>query len=97
MDVGGFHSHRNSRHVFYTNTQGIILVHDLSNKKSQQNLDKWLREFMDRESGSAKQRESYWDINTEKLEAVDVNIPLLVIGTKQVRGPERVISCELLQ
>ncbi len=48
VDVGGFHSHRNSRHLFYNNAHGVILVHDLSNNKSQQNLDKWLREFMDR-------------------------------------------------
>ncbi len=35
-----------------------------------------------RESGSSKQRDN-WD-STEKLEPIDVNIPLLVIGTKQV-------------
>lgn len=83
-DIGGVHSHRNARHVFYANTHGIILVHDLCNKKSQQNLDKWLREFMDRESGNSKLREAFWDENTnERLDTVDVNIPLLVMGTKQ--------------
>ena len=39
---------------------------------------------MDRESGSSKLRESTWDDTNERLETVDVNIPLLVIGTKQV-------------
>ena len=47
-DVGGGHSHRNSRHVFYSNFHGIILVHDLANRKSQQNLEKWLREVIER-------------------------------------------------
>ena len=47
-DVGGSHSHRNSRHVFYSNFHGIILVHDLANRKSQQNLEKWLHEVLER-------------------------------------------------
>ena len=47
-DVGGSHSHRNSRHVFYNNFHGIILVHDLANRKSQQNLDLWLKEVLER-------------------------------------------------
>ena len=46
FDVGGSHGHRNSRHVFYNNYQGIILVHDLSNRKSEQNLERWLREIV---------------------------------------------------
>ena len=40
FDVGGSQAHRNSRHVFYNNIAGVILVHDLSNRKSQRNLDK---------------------------------------------------------
>ena len=45
-DVGGSHGHRNSRHVFYNNYQGLILAHDLTNRKSQQNLERWLREIV---------------------------------------------------
>lgn len=45
-DIGGSHGHRNSRHVFYKDYQGLILVHDLTNRKSQQNLEKWLREIV---------------------------------------------------
>lgn len=85
-DVGGSHSHRNSRQVFYNNFHGLILVHDLSNRKSQQNLEKWLREALARDTGNGKQRESNWDDNvtTQRDEAAfDVNVPLLVIGTKQ--------------
>jgi GTPase SAR1 family protein len=48
LDIGGSHSHRNCRHVFYNNFHGIILVHDLSNRKSQQNLEKWLAEVFQR-------------------------------------------------
>jgi hypothetical protein len=39
-----------------------------------------------RESGNGKQRtDGFWDENAPKSEVIpDVNIPLLVIGTKQV-------------
>ena len=46
FDVGGSHGHRNSRHVFYNNYQGLILVHDLTNRKSNSNLERWLREIV---------------------------------------------------
>lgn len=44
-DVGGSSAHRNSRPVFYHGVNGIILVHDLSNRKSKANLNKWLIEI----------------------------------------------------
>ncbi len=44
-DVGGSASHKNARAVFYDNPHGIILVHDLTNKKSEANLHKWLAEL----------------------------------------------------
>ncbi|XP_025157161.1 rab-like protein 3 isoform X4 [Harpegnathos saltator] len=44
-DVGGSQNHKNTRSVFYNPTNGIILVHDLTNRKSQQNLQKWLEEI----------------------------------------------------
>ena len=41
-----------------------------------------------RESGNGKQRgDGFWDENAPKSEAIpDLNMPLLVIGTKQVRS-----------
>jgi Rab-like protein 3 len=48
-DVGGSISHKNTRHTFYTPTHGIILVHDLTNKKSHDNLQKWLMEIINKE------------------------------------------------
>ena len=53
---------------------------------------RWLREYLDRESGNGKARESFWDDpsssgsgSTGDLRSsgpVDVNVPLLVAGTK---------------
>ena len=53
---------------------------------------RWLREYLDRESGNGKARESFWDEpggngvgstgDLRALGGVDVNVPLLVVGTK---------------
>ena len=45
-DVGGNKTHSIARHIFFTNYQAIILVHDLTNSKSRINLRKWLAEVM---------------------------------------------------
>ncbi|VDM03696.1 unnamed protein product [Schistocephalus solidus] len=45
-DIGGSAGHKNARYVFYDNIQGIILVHDLTNKKSELHLSKWLNELI---------------------------------------------------
>ncbi|XP_008549033.1 rab-like protein 3 isoform X2 [Microplitis demolitor] len=77
-DIGGSQSHQNTRHVFYNPTHGIILVHDLSNRKSQQNLQKWLQEVLSKEgNGSGVGRhKSFDDFDPEKF------VPILVVGTK---------------
>ncbi|XP_063592602.1 rab-like protein 3 [Penaeus indicus] len=55
-DVGGSNSHKNARHVFYNPVHGIILVHDLTNRKSQLNLRRWLSEVLIKEGGGTKAR-----------------------------------------
>ncbi|XP_011872983.1 PREDICTED: rab-like protein 3 [Vollenhovia emeryi] len=79
-DVGGSQSHQNTRSVFYNPTNGIILVHDLTNRKSQQNLQKWLEEVLSKEGTSSKSR-SFEDFDPEKFVG-STQIPILVIGTK---------------
>lgn len=51
FDIGGSLSHKNSRGVFYQQSNGIILVHDATNRKSQDNLKNWLMEILNKESG----------------------------------------------
>lgn len=48
-DVGGSISHRNTRGVFYNPVHGIVLVHDLTNRRSQENLQSWISEIVHRE------------------------------------------------
>ena len=57
----------------------IVLVHDLTNRKSCLNLDKWLAEVMRAEVGYTKYSGA-WD--GAVTDVGEVNIPLLVVGTK---------------
>ena len=59
-DVGGSRSHFTARPVLFQGFHGLILVHDLTNRKSQSNLRKWLSEVFFRRdfsqiSGSTSQ------------------------------------------
>merc|ERR1711907_280370 len=45
IDVGGSQKHQRCRHLFFYDFDAIMLVHDLTNRKSQQALDRWLAEI----------------------------------------------------
>lgn len=77
-DVGGSNNHRNTRSVFYQPTHGIILVHDLTNRKSQINLQKWLAEVLNQDSNG---KMTNTDVDPEQFLG-STQIPILVIGTK---------------
>ncbi|XP_022913067.1 rab-like protein 3 [Onthophagus taurus] len=79
-DVGGSRNHRNTRHVFYYPCHGIILVHDLTNRKSELNLRKWLQELLSSDTKSAFGN-SFDDLDAENFLG-SIHIPLLIIGTK---------------
>lgn len=49
FDIGGSLSHKMARSVFYTPHNGIILVHDLTNRKSHENLREWIYEVLEKE------------------------------------------------
>ncbi|KAH8303976.1 hypothetical protein KR044_012572, partial [Drosophila immigrans] len=49
FDIGGSLSHKNTRSAFYTGIHGVILVHDLTNGKSQEQLLDWLYEIVNKE------------------------------------------------
>ena len=62
LDVGGASEYRISRSAFYRNLHGVILVYDVSNRKSWASLSNWVRDLaiadeacqcgiMDRRSG----------------------------------------------
>lgn len=49
FDIAGSIGHQNTRGVFYNPTHGIILVHDLTNRKSHDNLQRWLYEIINKD------------------------------------------------
>ncbi|KAJ8314877.1 hypothetical protein KUTeg_007027 [Tegillarca granosa] len=77
-DVGGSTSHQNSRSIFYNPVHGVILVHDLTNRKSHQNLRKWLGEVMNKDV--SKTTNNGYDYDPEQF--AGIQIPILVVGTK---------------
>lgn len=40
-DIGGCNAHREAVTVYFENVSGVIFVHDLSNSKSEENLEQW--------------------------------------------------------
>ncbi|CAH1107189.1 unnamed protein product [Psylliodes chrysocephalus] len=89
-DIGGSHSHRNSRPVFYNPCHGAILVHDLTNGKSEKNLHKWVREI-GRNKRERKESNSLSIVSSSSLLVNEFDqesfigntlIPYIVIGTK---------------
>ncbi|CAH1990827.1 unnamed protein product [Acanthoscelides obtectus] len=95
-DIGGSQIHRNARSVFYYPCHGAILVHDLTNSKSEKNLNKWVREIVTKRERKYSDYEApdmsnpvspntsiYIDkiIDQESMIG-NSNLPFLVIGTK---------------
>jgi GTPase SAR1 family protein len=44
--TGGSRSHRTARNVFYNNANGVILMHDLTNRKTMESLKHWLDDIL---------------------------------------------------
>lgn len=93
-DVGANPKFKKSRRVFYKSSappyssgakdknvsdiDGLILVHDLSNKKSFANLTGWMREVMREISNT---NEVVWD-NDLLFNGGNNSLPVLLVGTK---------------
>ncbi|KAF9152880.1 Rab-like protein 3, partial [Linnemannia schmuckeri] len=73
--------HPKSRSMYYSGVsyQGIILVHDLCNKRSYENLWKWIADYLEA-SSQGRVATGGWP-SSSNLQG-SLNIPLLVVGTK---------------
>ena len=94
-DVGGSANHRNTRSIFYSSVNGLILVHDLTNRKSTLNLRKWLAEVLNagKENGTVKCNDNLFDLGfKESTDDFDPEqfagnqVPILIVGTKLDQG-----------
>ncbi|CAJ0909025.1 7626_t:CDS:2, partial [Entrophospora sp. SA101] len=88
IDVGGTSKHKSSRNMFYHQINGIILVHDVSNRKSYYNLWKWVVEILNSEAYKDTEKSNNNNIKKNDFDC-DVKIgeryasvPILVVGTK---------------
>ncbi|CAG8573362.1 2227_t:CDS:2 [Paraglomus occultum] len=89
IDISGSSKHTSSRNMFYHQVNGIILVHDVSNRKSYYNLWRWIAEMLHSEaykdnekssaSGGIKKNEYDFELQIGERSA---NVPILVVGTK---------------
>uniref|UniRef100_UPI00358FE604 rab-like protein 3 isoform X2 n=1 Tax=Myxine glutinosa TaxID=7769 RepID=UPI00358FE604 len=85
--VGSASSIKSTRSLFYNGVNGIILVHDLTNKKSCQNLRGWIAEVLNRESAPTGVLVTNGDA-AERERLADSQTPLLMVGTKLDQVPE---------
>lgn len=81
-DIGGTVSHRNAAQVLLDGAAGAILVHDLSNKKSQENLAQWLSMLDGKSRPMGSSRNLVADIES-------CHIPVLTVGCKLDLAPHR--------
>ena len=49
-DIGGHHEWKNLRHVYYEGLDGVVLLHDLTRKRTLRRLTRWAREIAARAS-----------------------------------------------
>jgi len=93
-DIGGARKHEQSRSLFYQNAQGLILVHDLTNKKTYRNLKKWMKDIssvLDGPSDSVRwvddtpttPRSASQNVLQLDLGLGHSSLPVLIFGNKQ--------------
>lgn len=66
--------------MFYQPTHGIILVHDLTNKKSNENLKKWLAEILNKD-GKDTVKNNDLNFDQELLFGTS-QVAVMVVGSK---------------
>uniref|UniRef100_A0A0K0D9K7 J domain-containing protein n=1 Tax=Angiostrongylus cantonensis TaxID=6313 RepID=A0A0K0D9K7_ANGCA len=83
-DIGGSGAHRPASVVFLDGAAGAILVHDLSNKKSEENLPQWLSLI------DGKPRPTLSSISRSLTADIEsCHIPILTVGCKLDLAPHR--------
>lgn len=85
-DISGTQNHKSTRHIFYNNLNGIILVHDLSNSKSLENLKCWLREVNSTSLDSVETKNDLADhFDMEADSSNSRHMPLILVGMKKLQ------------
>lgn len=77
VDISGVRTYENSRQIFYRNINGLLLLFDVTNRRSYLNLREWIHEL--RNSNANHPVEEKFS-NKEKNRLGD--LPVLIIGNK---------------
>eukprot|EP00080_Pristionchus_pacificus_P010945 PDM70965.1 hypothetical protein PRIPAC_44361 [Pristionchus pacificus] len=83
-DIDGSSAHRSAATVFLDGTCGIILVHDLSNRKSESNLGQWLAII-----NGDRRNTNIHTLNTLMADIERTQIPIIIVGTRLDQAPHR--------
>mmetsp|Transcript_15974 Transcript_15974/g.28656 ORF Transcript_15974/g.28656 Transcript_15974/m.28656 type:complete len:242 (+) Transcript_15974:272-997(+) len=90
-DVGGSRKYQLTRSIFYSQINGIMLVFDLKNRKSYQNLKKWIKELAHHaRTKGIEEKYVYHDAHGSSSQGYSNNnvsslgtLPVLVVGNKK--------------
>ncbi|CAB55148.2 Rab-like protein 3 [Caenorhabditis elegans] len=88
-DIGGMVAHRQAAQVFFEGAVGAILVHDLTNKRSEENLATWLTMLDGKPRGAAPKSSKDPAAVALKVDIESCNIPVLIVGTKADLVPHK--------
>uniref|UniRef100_A0A8R1I3B8 Uncharacterized protein n=1 Tax=Caenorhabditis japonica TaxID=281687 RepID=A0A8R1I3B8_CAEJA len=88
-DIGGLVAHRQTAQVFFEGAVGAILVHDLTNRRSEENLATWLTmlDGKPRTQQSSKSKDPA--AVALRVDIESCNIPVLIVGTKADLVPHK--------
>lgn len=86
-DIGGMVAHRQAAQVFFEGAVGAILVHDLTNRRSEENLATWLT-MLDGKPRAPKSSNDPAAVAL-KVDIESCNIPVLIVGTKADLVPHK--------
>lgn len=90
-DIGGSTVHQKASVNFFEGATGAILVHDLSNKKSESNLSQWVA-LLRGESSLPSVISSFTSSSSSRFLLSDIEsiaMPTLIVGCKSDLAPER--------
>lgn len=82
-------AHRQAAQVFFEGAVGAILVHDLTNKRSEENLATWLTMLDGKPRGAAPKSSKDPAAVALKVDIESCNIPVLIVGTKADLVPHK--------
>ncbi|CAB3409067.1 unnamed protein product [Caenorhabditis bovis] len=87
-DIGGMVAHKQISQVFFEGAVGAILVHDLTNKRSEENLSSWLTMLDGKPRNSVKNSKDPAAVAL-RVDIESCHIPVLIVGTKSDLVPHK--------